>query len=152
VRPPVNGDVRYALDPLLYSGNLAENQSSERVLPDHVRRVHGETHPSITEEDILNLPKKEHLIALLAVVRSLKSKKRTYATMRDIRISCGMLCEEMKLKPLDDLDDYLQDLHDRRIIEILSLKEIGISGVPTEKLEHFLDALLKRLELGLHGH
>lgn len=152
VRPPVNGDVRYALDLLLYSGNLAENQSSERVLPDHVRRVHGEIHPSITEEDILNLPKKEHLIALLAVVRALKGKKKTYATMRDIRLSCGMLCEEMKIKPLDDLDDYLQDLHDRRIIEIQSLKEIGISGVPTEKLEHFLDTLLKRLELGLHGH
>jgi cell division control protein 6 len=66
--PPVGGALRYALDLLLYAGNLAESQGSGKILPDHVRRVHGEMHPSITEEGILDLPKKEHLVALLAVV------------------------------------------------------------------------------------
>ncbi|MGD0330415.1 MAG: AAA family ATPase [Nitrososphaeria archaeon] len=150
VSSPVNGDLRYALDLLLYSGNLAENQGAEQILPDHVRRVHGETHPSITEEDILNLPKKEHLIALLAVVKSLRNTRKTYTSMRDIRLNCGMICEDMHLKPTEDLDDYLQDLHDRRIIEIRSLKEIGISGVPTENLGLFLDSLFNRLETGLN--
>lgn len=147
---PVNGDLRYALDLLLYSGNLAENQGSERVLPDHVRRVHGETNPSITEEDILNLPSREHLVALLSVVKSLKNTRKTYASMRDIRLSCGMVCEDLNLKPIEDLDDYLQDLHDRRIIEIRSLKEIGVSGAPAENLERFLDSLFNRLEAGLN--
>lgn len=149
VRPPVNGDMRYALDLLLFSGNLAENKGSDRVIPDHVRSVHGQIHPSITEEDILNLPKKEHLLALLAVARSLKSSRRTYATMRDIRLNCGVICEDRKLKPLDDLDEYLQDLNDRGIIEIPSLREIGVSGVQTENLEQFLNNLLNRLESGL---
>ncbi len=147
---PANGDLRYALDLLSYSGNLAENQGSERILPDQVRRVHGETNPSITEEDILNLPRKEHLIALLALTRSLKTTRRTYAAMKDIRLNYKVICEDMHVKPSEDLDDYLQDLHDRRIIEIRSLKEIGISGAPTENLELFLDNLLNRLELGLN--
>jgi len=150
VASPVNGDLRYALDLLLYSGNLAENQGSERVLPDHVRRVHGETNPSITEEDILNLPSREHLVALLSVVKSLKNTRKTYASMRDIRLSCGMVCEDLNFKPIEDLDDYLQDLHDRRIIEIRSLKEIGVSGAPAENLERFLDSLFNRLEAGLN--
>lgn len=147
---PVNGDLRYALDLLLYSGNLAENLGSDRVHPDHVRRVHGETNPSITEEDILNLPRKEHLITLLSVVKTLKNTGKAYASLKDIRLNCGMICEDMKVKPIEDLEDYLQDLHDRRIIEIRSLKEIGVSGAPTENLERFLDSLLNRLEAGLN--
>ena len=54
-RPPINGDLRVALDLLLYSGMLAERDGYERVLPEYVRRVLGETHPSITTEDILYL-------------------------------------------------------------------------------------------------
>ncbi|MEM2921093.1 MAG: AAA family ATPase [Candidatus Bathyarchaeia archaeon] len=149
---PANGDLRYALDLLLYSGNLAESQGAERVIPDHVRKVHGEINPSVTEEDILNLPKKEHLIALLAVVKSLKSMRKTYTSMRDIRLNAGMVCEDLRFKPIEDLDEYLQDLHDRRIIEIRSLREIGISSVPAENLERFLDKLLNRLEAELDAH
>jgi hypothetical protein len=54
-RPPINGDLRVALDLLLYSSMLAEREGYDRVLPEHVRRVLGETHPSITTEGILYL-------------------------------------------------------------------------------------------------
>ena len=47
VPQPVGGDLRYALDLLLYAGNLAEAQGSGRLLREHVRRVHNEMHPSI---------------------------------------------------------------------------------------------------------
>jgi len=47
----VNGDVRYALDLLLYAGNLAESQGSGRVTLEHVRKVHGKTHQSMRSEE-----------------------------------------------------------------------------------------------------
>ena len=140
-----------ALDLLLYAGNLAETQGSSRLLPEHVRRVHSEMHPSITEEDILDLPKREHLIVLFAVVRSLRGSKKAYASMKDIRLNCAEVCEEMRLKPIADIDDYIQDLSDRRIIEVESLREIGIKGAPTENLETYLDSLFKRIEAGIVG-
>ena len=37
--PQINGDVRYALDILLYVGNLAESSGTGRVILDHVRKV-----------------------------------------------------------------------------------------------------------------
>lgn len=148
--PPVSGDLRYALDLLLYAGTLAENQNSDEIVPDHVRKVYGEIHPSITEEDIMNLAKKEQLVTLLAVARSLKGNKAAYASMKDVRLNSQVLSEEMKLKPLEDLDEYIQDLSDRGLVEIRSLKEIGIRGAPTENLEKYLDTLLKRIEVDLN--
>jgi hypothetical protein len=115
-----------------------------------VRKVYGEIHPSITEEDIMDLAKKEQLLALLAVVRSLKGNKTPYASMKEVRLNGQVLAEELKLKRFDDLDDYVQDLSDRGLVEIRSLKEIGISGAPTENLEKYLDTLLKRIEVGLN--
>jgi cell division control protein 6 len=150
VSPPVSGDLRYALDLLLYAGTLAENQSSDGILPDHVRRVYGEIHPSITEEDILDLAKKEQLLALLAVVRSLKGNKAPYASMKEVRLNSQVMCEEMKQKPIEDLEEYVQDLCDRGLVEIRSLREIGISGAPSENLEKYLDTLLRRIQVGLN--
>ncbi|MCI0557760.1 MAG: AAA family ATPase, partial [Nitrososphaera sp.] len=81
----VHGDVRYALDLLLYSGNLAESQGAARVTLDHVRKVHGQIHPSITSEEIDQLPK-SHLVSLIAVVRAIRAKKKQYVELRDVRL------------------------------------------------------------------
>jgi len=142
---PVNGDIRHALDLLLYSGNLADNRGSERIELDHVRRVHGETHHVITSEDLLNLPEVE-MYVLMAVIRALKIKKMPYVTLKDIRASQQILCEERKMKPIYDVEERLQDLHDRGIIEVASLTKIGISGAPAEQLEKFLDTIIRRVE------
>jgi cell division control protein 6 len=150
--PPIGGDVRYALDTLLYAGTLAENQNSDRVLIDHVRTIYAEVHPSITEEDIMDLPKKEHLITLLAVAKSLTGGDAPYVTLKDIRLNAKIVCEERRMKPIDDIDEYVQDLSDRGLVEIRSLKEIGIIGAPGENLESYLDRLLKRISDGLDGH
>src|SRR5262250_1542482 len=64
---------------------------------------------------------------------------------RDIRLNCA----EMKLKPIGDLDEYVQDLSDRRLIEVEAFREIGIRGAPTENLETYLDTLFKRVEAGI---
>ena len=144
-RPPVCGDVRHALDLLLYSGNLAENQGSSRVLLDHVRRVHGETYPMITSEDMMNLHDREKIV-LLAVARSLKTKRVAYVSLSDIRDTLGMVCEEFEAKPIENAEEYIQDLCDRGMVDIKSLTSIGISGIPTEDLDRFLDNIIERVK------
>ncbi|HEY9492557.1 MAG TPA: AAA family ATPase, partial [Nitrososphaeraceae archaeon] len=70
--PTVNGDIRYALDLLLYAGNLAESQGTGRVYLDQIRKVHGQIHPSITTEDMEELSKNQ-IFTLIALVRALRA-------------------------------------------------------------------------------
>jgi len=142
--PPINGDIRVGLDLLYYSGNLAENQGSKKVLPDHVRKVYGEISPSITSEDIMSLDRNGKLI-LLALVRSLKSSRSAYVGLRDIRRSYEVLCEEFDLKPTERFEEYVQDLVYRGIVDMKSLTELGISGASLTDIEQFLNSLAERL-------
>ena len=141
----INGDLRYALDLLLYAGILADNQGSTRLLPEHVRKVISQTAPSLTTEDLLGIPDKEKIV-LLAVARSLR-REQPYASLREIRENVDVVCEEFGLKPIGNVEEYLQDLVDRRIVTLKSLLEIGISGVPVEDLDRFLDVLVKRIRV-----
>jgi len=144
-KPPINGDVRVALDLLLYSGNLAENLGFDKVLPDHARKVYGETYPRITSEDVLNLDAHGKLL-LLGLVRTLLSHKTPYTGLRDIREAYRIVCEEHNVKPLEDVEERIQDLVDRGVIEMKSQKKLGISHVAAEDLERFLNSILQRLE------
>jgi cell division control protein 6 len=142
--PPVNGDLRYALDLLLYAGNLAESQGSETILPEHVRKVHGATSPAITDEDILSLPDEEKIV-LMSVARVLRRKRSPYASLREIRAMIGVVREESKLNIKDQAEEYVQDLADRGIIDIRSLTQIGISGIALDDLDRFLNNLIERI-------
>lgn len=146
-KPPVNGDVRVALDLLLYSGNLAENMGHSKILPDHVRMVYAETHPGITTEDILDLSDRGKLV-LLGLVRALKSQKKAYVGLREIREGYQIACEERGIKPAGEVEEYMQDLIDRGIVSMKSLREFGISDVPAEDLERFLNGVIERLKVG----
>ena len=134
--PEVNGDVRYALDLLLYAGNLAESQGVGRVTLDHVRKVHGQAHPSITSEDIEQLSR-NHLLSLVALVRALKGKKKPYVELKDVRLYASELADQLKIKKID-VEDYLDDLRSRRLVDIKSLKEIGLHGASLAELEPVL--------------
>jgi cell division control protein 6 len=151
-KPPVNGDVRYALDILQYSGNLAEYEGYDRITPEHVRKVLNITYPTVTDEDIYYLPEKDKIV-LLGLARVLKDSGKPYASLKDIRMSCGIVCEEFNFKPLssEDVENCVDDLQDRGIVEIRSLKSIGLNGVPAESLEQFLENLMTRLGSGLSG-
>lgn len=140
---PVNGDIRVGLELLYYSGTLAENIGSSWVLPDHVRIVFGEIHPTITAEDIASLDEQGRLV-LLALVRSLKAKKSAYVGLSDIRRTYKALCEETMVKPVEDIEKCVQDLIHRNIIEMKSLTELGISGASTIDLERFLNTLAQQ--------
>jgi archaeal cell division control protein 6 len=139
--PEVNGDVRYALDLLLYAGNLAESQGAGRVALDHVRKVHGQVHPSITSEDIEQLSK-NHLLSMVALVRALKGKKKPYVELKDVRLYAAELTEQLKIKKID-VEDYLDDLRSRRLVDIKSLKEIGLHGASLAELEPVLMSKVK---------
>ncbi|HEX2613864.1 MAG TPA: AAA family ATPase [Nitrososphaera sp.] len=139
--PEVNGDVRYALDLLLYAGNLAESQGAGRVALDHVRKVHGQVHPSITSEDIEQLSR-NHLLSMVALVRALKGKKKPYVELKDVRLYAAELAEQLKIKKID-VEDYLDDLRSRRLVDIKSLKEIGLHGASLAELEPVLMSKVK---------
>lgn len=132
----VNGDVRYGLDLLLYAGNLAESQGGGRVTLDHVRKVHGLAHPSITTEEIEQLSR-NHLVSLMAIVRALKSKKKPYVELKDVRLYATELVEQLDMKKID-VEDYLDDLKTRKLVDIKSLKEIGLHGASLAELEPLL--------------
>jgi cell division control protein 6 len=140
---PVNGDIRIALELLYYAGNMAENEGSKRILPDYVRKVYSETNPSITNEDIENLNEKSKLV-LLALVRTLKTQKSAYTGLRDIRENYQIVCEELKVKASKKLEETVQDLIYRGIIEMRSLTEFGISGASLVDLEKFLSSLIEK--------
>lgn len=143
-KPPINGDVRVALDLLLYAGNLAENLGFQRVFPDHVRRVYGETYPGITTEDILSLNEHGKLL-LLGLARALYNNKAPYVGLREIRDAYEIVCEEHDVKPVEETEERIQDLVDRGIVELKSLTKIGLSNVAAGDLERFLKGILQRL-------
>src|ERR687887_2932781 len=141
ISPAVNCDIRYALDLLLYAGNLAEAQGTGRVNLDQIRKVHGQIHPSITTEEVEELSKSQ-IFTLMALVRALRIKKKQYVELKEIRLRMLELSEEFKLKKLD-IEDSLYDLQLRKIIEIRSLKEIGIHGASLQELEPILQKQIR---------
>jgi len=148
--PPVNGDIRVGLDLLYYAGTLAENLQSNHVLPEHVRMVNSEFNPTITTEDVESLDFSGKIV-LLALVRNLQHKKKAYAGLRDFRERYHVLCEELSVKPVEEFEEYVQDLVCRGIVEMKSLTEFSISRPSLFDLEKFLIRLTERLRKGLNG-
>ncbi len=139
--PAINGDIRYALDLLFYSGNLAESQGSSRINLEHIRKVHGQIKPTIMTEVIEELSKNQKY-TLMAVIRALRVKKNQYVDLKEIRLQALEVIEEFKLRKLD-VEDYLDDLQIRNIIEMRSLKKIGIHGASLQELESMLKKRIK---------
>jgi hypothetical protein len=79
----------------------------------------------------------------MAVIRALRARKKQYVELKEIRHRALELSEEFKLKKLD-VEDYLNDLEARRIIEIRSLKEIGMHVTSLNELEPILQKQIKR--------
>jgi cell division control protein 6 len=133
----IGGDVRYALDLLLYAGNLAEANGSDRITLEHIRKVHGHNRPSITIEDLKELPK-DHLLALMAILKVQSKRKKQYVELKEIRAYALELAEEHKTKKFE-FEDCMNDLLDRKIIEMKSLKEIGMNITSLVELEPLLE-------------
>ena len=137
----VKGDIRYSLELLLYAGNLAESDSTGTVSLEHILKVHNQIHPSLTLDQIRELPKNQ-LVTLLAVAAAMRMKDKNYVDIREIRSHAIAICEDLKVRKLE-IEDYLDDLRMKSIIEIKSLKEIGINSVSVEELQTVLRRQIK---------
>jgi Cdc6-like AAA superfamily ATPase len=120
------------------------------ILPEHVRSVHSESNHLITVEDILNVTAEEKLI-LMAMARTLRNKRVPYVPLKEIRTTVKIFSEELKSEPimLDNLDDYIQDLADRGIVDIKGISRIGINDVALESIEKFFESITERAKQGL---
>ena len=137
----VKGDIRYSLELLLYAGNLAESDSTGVVSLEHILKVHSQIHPSLTLDQIRELPKNQ-LVTLLAVAAAMRMRDKNYVDIREIRSHAIAICEDLKVRKLE-IEDYLDDLRMKNIIEIKSLKEIGINSVSVEELQTVLRRQIK---------
>lgn len=147
-RPPINGDARYALDLLLYSGIIAEQTGSAKIKAEHVRLVHSNLCPTITSEDIDELPQKL-LYVLYAIAKTLKNLQTAYAHFNDIKSTYQVICETSNIEPVKDLYEALDDLAARELIAIKGFTKIGIHRVTADTLLHYIDDIIRRIEANL---
>ena len=141
ISPVVKGDIRYSLELLLYAGNLAESEGKAVVSLDHILKVHSQIHPSLTLEQIRELSKNQ-LITLLAIAIAMRIRDRNYVDIREIRSQAFAICEDLKIRKIE-VEDYLDDLKVKSIIEIKSLKEIGIHSISLDELQTVLRKQIK---------
>ena len=138
----IGGDVRYALDLLLYAGNLAEVNGGDHITLDQIRKAHGYNHPSITIQDLKELPK-NHLLTLMAILKVQNRRKKQYIELKEVRNFALELASEYKIKKFE-FEDYMNDLLDRKIIEMKSLKEIGMNITSLAELEPLLEQQINK--------
>jgi archaeal cell division control protein 6 len=141
VSPDVQGDIRYSLELLLYAGNLAESDGTGVVTLEHILKVHSQIHPSLNLEQIRELSKNQ-LITLLAIAIAMRMRDRNYVDLREIRNHAIAICEDLKIRKIE-VEDYLDDLKLKNIIEIKSLKEIGIHSISIDELQAVLRKRIK---------
>ena len=145
VSSDVKGDIRYSLELLLYAGNLAESNNAGAVSLEHILKVHSQIHPSLTLDQIRELSKNQ-LVTLLAVTIAMRVRDKNYVDIREIRSHAIAICEDLKIRKLE-VEDYLDDLRTKNIIEIRSLKEIGIHSVSVDELQTVLRRQIKNYPL-----
>jgi archaeal cell division control protein 6 len=145
VSSDVKGDIRYSLELLLYAGNLAESNNAGAVSLEHILKVHSQIHPSLTLDQIRELSKNQ-LVTLLAVTIAMRVRDKNYVDIREIRSHAIAICEDLKIRKLE-VEDYLDDLRSKNIIELRSLKEIGIHSVSVDELQAVLRRQIKNYPL-----
>jgi cell division control protein 6 len=141
ISPDVKGDIRYSLELLLYAGNIADSDATKMVSLTNILKVHNQLHPSLGLEQIHELTKNQ-LITLLAITVAMRIRDRNYVDLREIRNHAIAICEDLKIRRID-VEDYLDDLRIKNIIEFKSIKEIGIHSVPIDEIQTLLRKQIK---------
>ena len=101
-----------------------------------LEKYHSNRFPSITNQEIIELPNNQ-LLTIMAIVKTLNIRKKQFVELKDIRANAAGLAEEYKIKKFE-IEDYLYDLLTLKIIEMKSLKEIGISNIALKDIEPLL--------------
>ena len=134
--PIINGDIRYALDLLTYAGNLAESEGTYKVLLQQVKKINRQIYNGITDEDVKELSIRE-IIVLLGILQGLKIKNKDYVSLKEIRMQSLELAEKYKIRKLD-VENILDDLLEKKVIKIISLKKISLISSSIDILEKVL--------------
>ncbi len=142
--PPVNGDIRYAIDVLLNAGSICDAQNCQKITIEHIRKAISYTSLSVTQEEISNMDQELKKV-LLAVAMALKESGEAYVSLDKI-YSTYRESSKKREADMSKFLEMLQDLGDRGVVEIKGLTKIGISGVPVENLTNFLEGLMDKLE------
>jgi hypothetical protein len=93
-------------------------------------------------EDLKELPK-SHLVTLMAIVKAQNKRKKQYIELKEIRNYALELADEHRIKKFE-FEDYMNDLLDRKIIEMKSLKEIGMNITSLVELEPLLEQQINK--------
>jgi len=133
------GDIRYALDLLLYAGILAENEGSAKITVNHVRKVLKAT-SGLPYFDSLEELSENDRILLLSLIKALKISGMPYVTLSKIKQYYQVLCEEQGKKRISDeeVELVLQKLSDKGIIEARGPAKIGLHDADIDALEKIL--------------
>ncbi|MEM2095552.1 MAG: AAA family ATPase [Candidatus Caldarchaeum sp.] len=141
--PPLLGDVRYALDVLLFAGNLAESRGRGSLDIDDIRYVVAELGFGLRAEDLVSLSFEEKAV-LLSVAKSLSNTRRVYAGVEDVGKAYGAV-RDMFGVSVRDLQACLKSLSVKGLVELRGGRQVGLAGVDARRLAEFLEKeLVKR--------
>jgi cell division control protein 6 len=146
VQPPRSGDVRFALDMLLYSGALAEEQGFSHITVDHVRSIYGKSIDAVPLSDFEELSLEEKLV-LLSLARALSSTTAPYVGLDVVEEQLAITLDELSVKVKVQTDKAIKRLFEKGLIEV-SGKKVGVLMGPLSKLISLLEDMISRAVRG----
>mgnify|MGYP000510436233 CR=1 FL=1 len=141
-RPPYNGDVRYALDILLYSGNLAEARGRSKVSLEEVRYVLAESGPGVPVE-ALTLLGRDAQALLLAVARTLALSRKAAVSRDELMAAYEVVCEELG-ESRSELTQNLRKLKQLGLVSVDREGNVELVAVDGARLAAKLESILKQ--------
>lgn len=136
--PPINGDIRFGLDVLLYAGTIAESSGRRHVGLEDVRKVIAGL-GAVVESQWIEELKVDEVIALKALTRLLKYSGKPTASLEDIRRMCDVVAEEMGVYKLSNLRKVLQSLEMLGVIYRDGSGGLGVRDIDLASLERYLE-------------
>jgi cell division control protein 6 len=144
------GDARFAIELLDRAGMLAEEEGSDKVLPEHVRAAKALTYSVVTESKIEELDRQRKIV-LLAICRSMK--EQAFVTTGDVERTYKVVAEEYgeKARAHTQFWEYVQDLSNNGMIGTKVTGDpsggrttyISLPDIPAKVLREKLEAMLK---------
>jgi len=140
------GDARYAIEMLYMAGMAAETESSEVVMPEHIRAAKAEIQPHITNKMLEELGEHERLL-LLGIARMLR--KAEYVEFGAVMTAYRVECEGRDLNPKKktQVREHLDELQKTGLVSVRKAGRgrtarmlIAIEDAP-------VGALVERLEM-----
>ncbi len=92
------GNARLAIEVLQKSGQLADDERSREVTPEHVRAAKAESYSYVTASKLQQMPR-HPLLLLLALARRLRRDGGAYATTGSVEDTYKLVCEEFGESP-----------------------------------------------------